>query len=53
MNGLTLGANYLGGAQMLGYIAEIIIYDANLSDADKNEVGNYLATRYALAYTDI
>jgi hypothetical protein len=36
-----------------GDCVEILLYDANLSDADKNQVGNYLATRYALAYADI
>lgn len=52
-DGLTIGAGYSGGAPWDGDIVEIILYDANLSDADKNQVGQYLATRYGLSYTDI
>ena len=54
-DGLVVGV-YIGGINTThwdGDITEIILYDANLSNADKNQVGNYLATRYALAYTDI
>lgn len=36
-----------------GDIAEIIIYDSNLSDADKNEIGQYLAEKYGLSWSDI
>ena len=36
-----------------GDMTEILLYDANLSNSDKNQVGAYLATRYALSYTDI
>lgn len=41
------------GRPWWGDDAEFLIYNANLNNADKNTVGNYLATRYALAYTDI
>jgi len=41
------------GNPWAGDVVEILIYEANLSDADKNQVGQYLATRYALAYTGI
>ena len=34
-------------------IYEVLIYDSNLSNADKNEVGNYLATKYTLSWTAI
>jgi hypothetical protein len=34
-------------------MVELIAYDANLSDADKNQVGQYLATRYGLSWTSI
>lgn len=57
------GANTPGGACVFtlanhggdwcGDCAEILIYEANLSDADKNQVANYLAERYNLSYTDI
>lgn len=54
MGGLTVGMNYSdSGLGWVGDIAEIIIYDAELSDADKNEVGNYLADRYNLSWSDI
>jgi len=53
IDGLTVGAYFTGAAPWDGDVIEIILYDANLSNADKNTIGNYLATRYALAYTDI
>jgi hypothetical protein len=53
MDGITIGARYDATSPWDGDIAEIIIYHANLSNADKNQVGQYLATRYGLAYTDI
>ena len=53
IDGLTLFDGHAGGAPWKGDIAEIIMYDANLSDADKNQVGRYLAARYGLSYTDI
>ena len=52
-DGLTIGGAFDVTAQWDGDITEIIIYDADLSTADDNQVGNYLATRYGLAYTDI
>ncbi|NIV36798.1 MAG: hypothetical protein GWN58_47395, partial [Anaerolineae bacterium] len=53
-DGLTAGAAYGGIAGWWeGDIAEIIIYDSELSDADKDEVGQYLAARYNLTYTNI
>ena len=52
-DGLTIGAHQAGGYPWYGDIAEIIIYDADLSDADKNQVGRYLAHRYGLGYTEI
>ena len=53
LDGLTVLDRQPTGRPWKGDITEIILYDANLSDADKNTVGQYLATRYALAYTDI
>ena len=53
LDGLTIGDGNAGGAPWDGDIVEIILYDANLPDADKNQVGRYLADRYGLSYTDI
>jgi hypothetical protein len=51
--GLTMFARQGGGGeQWVGDMAEFIIYE-NLSNGDKNQVGQYLAARYALAYTNI
>ncbi len=36
-----------------GSIAELLIYDKELSTSEHNEVGNYLATKYGLTWTDI
>ena len=52
-DGLTIGAAQAGSVNWDGDICEIILYGANLSDSDKNQVGQYLATRYGLSYTDI
>jgi hypothetical protein len=52
-DGLRLGT-YDGAAGLWdGDIAEILIYNSNLSTADKNEVAQYLADKYDLSYTDI
>lgn len=53
MGGLTLGANYLGAGGWVGDMAEILIYPGNLSLADKNQVAQYLATKFGRSYTDI
>lgn len=53
MDGITIGDRYDLSGHWLGDIAEIIIYEENLSSADKNQVGRYLANRYGLAYTEI
>jgi len=53
LTGLTVGTAYDGANPWDGDITEVILYNANLSDADKNTVGQYLATRYSLTYTDI
>lgn len=51
-NGLCLGAQVASNFWD-GDIAEAILYDSNLSNADKNQIGQYLATRYGLSWTDI
>jgi len=52
-DGLTFGAYSTGAFGWVGDIYEVLIYDSNLSNADKNEVGNYLATKYTLSWTAI
>ena len=39
-------AGFVPGNHMDGDIAEVIIYNTNLSDNDRNLVKNYLATKY-------
>ena len=52
--GCTIFSRYnAGGAYWLGDIAEVLWYEADLSNGDKNQMGRYLADRYALTYTDI
>lgn len=54
LDGLRLGSRYDGTASFwIGDIAEVLIYASNLSDADKNQIGQYLATKYSLSWTDI
>ena len=52
-DGLSLGAAYNGATQWVGDISEVLIYDPNLSTADMNQVGQYLATKYGLSWTAI
>ena len=53
IDGLSIGIHGGVAGPWKGDVAEILAYDADLSNADDNQVGNYLATRYGLAYTDI
>ena len=52
-DGMTWGAANIDAAYFTGDMAEILIYDSDLSDADKNEIGAYLATKFALSWTTI
>lgn len=52
LTGITLGAQYDGSGPGEVTIAEVIIYDGLLSTTDQNTIGNELATRYGLSYTD-
>ena len=46
----TLGSQGAAGTDLWhGGIAEVIVYDIALSDADRNTVLNYLDTKYAWA----
>lgn len=52
--GITIGSN-IGGATFKwdGDIPEVIIYDPNLSTPDINQVGQYLAAKYGLSWTNL
>ena len=52
MDGLTLGQRNPGDYDWIGDIAEYLIYDSDLSDADKDQIGHYLATKYGLSWTN-
>jgi hypothetical protein len=52
-NGLLIGGNFNGTSNWNGDVAEALLYAANLSDADKNQIGAYAAARYGLSYTNI
>ena len=48
LDSLRVGDSFALSAGLSGKIAELIIYDANLSVADRTAVRNYLNTRYAI-----
>lgn len=50
---IALGERVTGGSRFIGDIAEFLIYAANLSTADKNQVAAYLSAKFAIAYTPI
>lgn len=50
---LAIGANGSALNRHNGMLAEIILYSASLSDSDTNLVGNYLATKWGITWTDI
>ncbi len=45
--GLTVGANYNNSRPFAGDIAEMIVYNSNLSEEDRQMVENYLMDKYA------
>ena len=53
VDGITIGARYSATECINGDIAEIIIYGSNLSDADKNQIGQYLDDKYGITWSDI
>lgn len=49
LTGLTVGDNYLGSGTFGGYIGEILVYPAALSDADFTQVETYMATKWGVS----
>lgn len=52
LTGITLGAKYDGTAPGEITVAELIVYDGLLSFTDQDTIGNELATRYDLTWTN-
>lgn len=48
-----LGARGGPAEAFSGDVAELVVYDSVLSSADHNSVGNYLATKYGLSWTNL
>lgn len=46
--GMENNSNYFSG-----YIAEIVVYDRALTDSEINQVGNYLADKWGITWTNI
>lgn len=53
LNGFTIGARYNNVEFLSADIGEILIYNRNISDSEKNQVGNYLATKWGITWTNI
>ena len=53
LDGRAIGGQYNGQYPWLGDFVELLDYEPDLSDADKNEIGGYLAARYGLTFTPI
>lgn len=50
---LQVGSASGGAEQLVGSIAEIIIYADDLTNSEMNDVGNYLASKWGLTWTNI
>lgn len=53
LTGLSLFSQYNSTAWFIGDVAECLIYSANLSNAAKNQMGQYFNAKYGIPYTDI
>ena len=53
LSGLTIGATYNFSSPFKGNIACVLIAPGALSTANKNAIGNILATYYGISWTDI
>lgn len=52
---LTIGwdVSITAGQGMIGKFAEIVIYNASLTDSEKNQLGAYFATKWGVTWTPI
>ncbi len=50
---MHIGASSTLAFPLNGMIAEIVLYNSSLSDADANTVGNYLATKWGISWTNL
>lgn len=50
VDAVTIGADYAGSDALNGSIAEIIIYNRNLTEQERALVKNYLTTKWAIAF---
>jgi hypothetical protein len=53
IGGRWLSSAVSGSYRLNGWVAEVVTYSSNLSTADKNTVGQYLATKWGFTWTDI
>lgn len=53
VTGMRLGANGTPSEFLHGALCEILIYKKALTDAEKNLVGNYLATKWGITWANI
>lgn len=51
--GIQIGNDNTGNRELNGNIAEMLFYDKDLSTSEHNDLGNYLADKYGLTWTDI
>lgn len=49
----NIGAEADGGLSFDGMIAELLVYNGELSNANKNLVGRYLGEKWGIAWTDL
>ncbi len=53
LNGLNFGCNLLESACKAFKLAEFLLYDKSLSDAEINNIGGYLGEKYGITWTAV
>lgn len=51
--GIVIGDDSTSGDQLQGNIAEMIVYDRDLTAAERRDIENYLATKWGLGVTNV